>query len=68
MIFSFIILVLIVYSSFGAVFALFFLIAGVSRIDESARGASVWFRFIIFPGVVAFWPLLLYKWIKAGRA
>ena len=37
--------------------------AGVQRVDPEARGAGFGFRTLIFPGVVAFWPLLLRRWV-----
>ena len=55
-----------VYALVGAVFALVFVIRGVERVDFQARGASVGFRFLIFPGVIAFWPLLLERWLRAA--
>lgn len=54
-----------VYALVGAVFAIFFLIRGVEQVDFQARGASVGFRLLIFPGVLALWPLLLKRWLRA---
>lgn len=54
------------YALVGAFFALFFTIRGVQKVDFQASGASVSFRFLIFPGVVAFWPLLLKRWLHAS--
>ena len=53
-----------VYSSLGVLFALVFTTAGVQRIDSQAKGAGFGFRLLIFPGTVAFWPLLLRRWIR----
>jgi hypothetical protein len=55
------------YTALGVVFALAFVCVGVKRIDSQAVGTSVSFRVLIFPGSVAFWPLLLRRWIS-GRA
>lgn len=52
------------YTALGVAFALAFVTAGVKRIDSQAIGSSVGFRFLIFPGSVAFWPLLLRRWIS----
>ncbi len=41
---------------------------GVSRVDEAARGTPAGFRLLILPGVVALWPPLAAKWLKAPRA
>jgi hypothetical protein len=52
------------YAVLGAIFASAFLIRGVSRVDPHAEGAGLGFRLIIFPGVAAFWPFLLSRWIR----
>lgn len=57
-------LVLAAYVAFGLVFAVAFVTAGVQRIDAEARGAGAGFRLLIFPGSVAFWPLLLRRWLR----
>ena len=50
------------YVAAGALFAAAFLTWGVSRIDPVARQGTSGFRLIILPGVVALWPILLFKW------
>jgi len=55
-----------VYASLGAIFALAFVAAGVQRIDSQAKGSGLAFRVLIFPGTVAFWPLLLHRWLRGG--
>ena len=50
-----------VYLAIGAVFALFFVWKGAAMIDASARGANLWFRVFIFPGVAGLWPLILVR-------
>ena len=57
---------LYVYGLLGAVFAIAFVAKGVKRIDSQADGSSLGFRLLIFPGSIAFWPLLLRRWI-AGK-
>jgi hypothetical protein len=37
---------------------------GISRLDDAAKGTGPGFRLIIFPGTVAFWPLLLFRLVK----
>ena len=56
---------LTLYAAMGFVFAIVFVARGVSRIDRQAAGASLGFRLIILPGVTAFWPFLLGRWICA---
>ncbi|MBS1598782.1 MAG: hypothetical protein JST75_11210 [Bacteroidetes bacterium] len=51
----------------GFVFAIAFIVKGVSVIDEGAHGGSIGFRIIIIPGTMVFWPLLLKKWLRAKK-
>ena len=55
---------LAIYAVVGALFALVFVIAGVSRLDTEAKGSGWGFRAVIFPGLIAFWPLLLSRWVR----
>ena len=57
---------LAVYAALGVIFALPFVAAGVQRIDSQAKGSGLGFRVLIFPGTVAFWPLLLHRWMRPG--
>ena len=50
------------YALLGVLFAFAFVSVGVKRIDSQAVGAGIAFRILIFPGTVAFWPLLLRRW------
>ena len=59
--------VLLLYALLGVVFALAFVSVGVKRIDAQAAGTGAAFRILIFPGSVAFWPLLLRRWM-AGKS
>ena len=52
------------YAAFGLLFAIAFAWVGVERVDSQARGAGVGFRLLILPGVAAFWPLLLRRWVR----
>jgi len=52
------------YTALGVAFALAFVTVGVKRIDVQAVGSNVGFRLLIFPGSVAFWPLLLRRWVS----
>jgi hypothetical protein len=45
-----------------------FVLRGVDRVDEAARGAPVAFRLVILPGTAALWPLIAVKWVKAPRS
>lgn len=50
------------YAASGFAFAIAFVFYGVERIDSAAKGSSLMFRLLIFPGAVALWPLLLKRW------
>ena len=58
-----IVLALQLYAAVGLLFALIFVFVGVGKIDPAAPGSSWGFRLMIVPGCVAFWPLLLARWI-----
>ena len=58
---EFIVGLLTAYGTLGVLFAIPFLMFGISRIDSRANGAGLPFRLIVFPGVVALWPLLLQR-------
>ena len=60
--------VLGIYVLIGLIFGLLFIFRGVHKIDEAAADGSIWFRLIILPGAIAFWPSLLKKWLGANKA
>ena len=53
-----------IYLACGFVFAVPFVLLGVKKIDPHAAHGSWGFRLLIFPGTMAFWPLLLRRWMK----
>ena len=60
------VLALEAYSVAGFVFAAMFVSVGVQRVDSEARGSRITFRLLIAPGVAAFWPMLLVRWIRGA--
>ena len=58
---------ILVYAVIGVLVALGFLLRGVGKVDPAAKGSSVLFRVVIFPGCVGLWPVVLNKWIRAER-
>jgi hypothetical protein len=56
--------VLLIYAVAGLEFAVIFVAWGVNTIDPASRGASIGFRLIIIPGVVALWPCLAWRWAR----
>jgi hypothetical protein len=55
-----------IYLAGGLLFAVAFALAGVRRIDPRAAHGSWGFRLLIIPGAMAFWPLLLKRWVSGG--
>lgn len=55
------------YAAAGAIFSLAFLTLGLKRIDHGAKGAGFTFRLMIFPGLMALWPIMLVRWIVGGQ-
>jgi len=53
-----------IYLACGFLFAVPFVLLGVKKIDPHATQGSWGFRLLIFPGTLAFWPLLLHRWMK----
>jgi hypothetical protein len=51
------------YAGMGLVFAVPFVWFGVQRLDSEAQGSGIGFRLLILPGVAAFWPLFLKRWM-----
>lgn len=60
-------LLLLLYVTAGAMFAVAFLSRGVHQVDPAARGASLGFRLLLFPGCVALWPYLAMLWRHPAR-
>jgi hypothetical protein len=63
-----ILVIALVYLLCGLAVGVPFVLSGVDRVDEAARGAPLAFRLLILPGTVALWPLMVTKWIKAPRS
>jgi hypothetical protein len=55
---------LLTYAAAGVLFAVYFALSGVTKLDDAAKGTGPGFRLIIFPGAAAFWPLLLFRLVK----
>lgn len=53
------------YALIGVPFSLVFVMRGVQRVDLRAQGSGLGFRLLIFPGVAAFWPLFIRRWMHS---
>ena len=53
------------YIATGMVFGIPFLAFGIHRIDPAARGTGLGFRALVFPGVVALWPVVAMRWARS---
>ena len=54
------------YLACGLGFAVAFSLTGVRRLDPTPR-KEAGFRLLIIPGVTAFWPLLLRRWLAGVK-
>jgi hypothetical protein len=58
---------LLIYICCGILFSIAFIAKGITKTDEAAHGSGWGFKIIIIPGVIALWPVLLVKWMKAKK-
>lgn len=56
------------YCAVGFVFALWFSFFKLRKIDEAAKGSTVWFRLIIMPASILLWPIVCKKLFEKGRS
>jgi hypothetical protein len=52
------------YAALGLLFASLFVFRGVHQVDPETQGSGLGFRLLILPGVAAFWPMFLRRWIR----
>ncbi len=55
------------YAALGIVVAVPIAAFGLGRIDPAAQGAPFAFRLLVLPGLVGLWPVMLMKWVRAGK-
>ena len=58
---------LAVYLTAGGLFCVAFQLRGLPMLDPAAVGSGLGFRFLISPGVMALWPWLALRWLRAIR-
>ncbi len=47
----------------GTAVAVAFVLFGIDRVEENARGAYT-FRPLLIPGIVLLWPLVVWRWLR----
>lgn len=57
--------VLGLYAALGVVIGLAFVLSGVTRTLDHPAPVSAGARMLLFPASAAFWPLVLWRWLKA---
>jgi hypothetical protein len=67
MIATIILIIALGYLSLGVLFAIPFLLKGITKVNEDSHGSTIGFKIIIIPGVIVFWPVLLKKWMKTNH-
>ena len=55
------------YLGFGLIFAIPFVFAGIKSVDSHTTHSSWGFRLLLIPGSMAFWPLLLRRWLNGAH-
>jgi hypothetical protein len=55
------------YAVTGLVVAVAFVLFGVARALPEPAPVTVGARILLLPGAAALWPLVLGRWLKAGR-
>ena len=53
------------YLAAGVLFCVAFQLRGLPLVDPTARGCGLGFRILISPGVMALWPWLALRWLRA---
>jgi hypothetical protein len=56
------------YVMFGLLFGLYFLFVGATKIDPLLADSKKGVRILLFPGVIATWPLFIKKVFKSKSA
>lgn len=59
---------ILLYSAFGLLFAVPFALGGAGRLDPVAAKGTWGFRLLLIPGAVLLWPWLAVKVARAARA
>ena len=52
------------YMIIGAIFSIVFLWRGIAILDKGTKDSGIFFRLLLVPGILVFWPKFLVRWIK----
>lgn len=63
-----VIVAIFAYAGLGLLVAVPMAVRGVDRFDPAAAEGTRGFRVLALPGLIALWPLVLARWLKAGRS
>ena len=55
------------YLLIGFLFSLLLLWKGLAKIDPNTIGSGIGFKLLVLPGLCAFWPLFVRKWLKSSK-
>ena len=56
-----------VYALVGVLVLLPFMLRGAGTVEPAARRATLGFRILMVPGIIALWPMMLLRWRQASR-
>ncbi|MFI4882535.1 MAG: hypothetical protein ACIAQU_08125 [Phycisphaerales bacterium JB064] len=63
-----VIVAIFAYAGLGLLLAVPMAARGVDRFDQAAAEGTWGFRVLALPGLIVLWPLVLVRWLKAGRS
>lgn len=59
--------VVVMWCTVGVLVAVPFLAFAAGRVVEGTAGSSLAFRLLMVPATALLWPVVLHRWITAGR-
>lgn len=60
--------IVLLYLLLGLIFGIYLMTKNrLVLLDNATEGCSLWFKVIIFPGIIALWPFLLHTLCKQKK-